>query len=146
MNKLVRLWKRPSRDGKRFSYVLIYKDDQGKTRYESLGHTDGQKAKKEQARKKRELQMGVVEPVSMKLSEFLEDSIERTRGQVSDATIEDYNSTMRHFIKVIGDVDYRSIRYEHGEQYIQACLQNGNRPSTANKKIGGPKTPVQPGG
>jgi len=136
MNKLVRLWKRPSRDGKRFSYVLIYKDKQGKTRYESLGHTDGPKAKKQQARKRRELQMGVVEPVSMKLSEFLEDSIERTRGQVTDATMEDYNSTMRHFIKVIGDVDYRSIRYEHGEQYIQACLQNGNRPSTANKKIG----------
>jgi len=29
MNKLVRLWKRPSRDGKRFSYVLIYRDEQG---------------------------------------------------------------------------------------------------------------------
>jgi len=43
MNKLVRLWKRPSRDGKRFSYVLIYQDEQGKARYESLGHTDRQK-------------------------------------------------------------------------------------------------------
>ena len=41
----------------------------------------------------------------MKLSEFLEDSIERARGQVKEATIEEYGAAMRHFIKVIGDID-----------------------------------------
>ncbi|MBN2375565.1 MAG: hypothetical protein JXD22_04135 [Sedimentisphaerales bacterium] len=130
MKDLVRLWKRPSRDGKRFSYVLIFKDEQGKTRYESLGHASDRKAQRQCAQKERELRMGVVGPVSMKLSEFLEDSIERARGQVADATIEEYDSTMRHFISVIGDVDYRIISHEHGEQYIQACLQGGNRPAT----------------
>ena len=80
--------------------------------------------------------MGVVGPVSIKLSEFLEDSIEGARVQVKDATIEEYDSTMRHFINVIGDIDYRIISHEHGEQFIQACLQGGNRPATVAKKIG----------
>ncbi len=120
MNDLVRLWKRPSRDGKRFSYVLIFKDEQRKTRYESLGHASDRKARRQCAQKERELRMGVVGPVSMKLSEFLEDSIERARGQVKDATIEEYGSAMRHFINVIGDIDYRIISHEHAEQFIQA--------------------------
>ena len=136
MNDLVRLWKRPSRDGKRFSYVLIFKDEQSKTRYESLGHASDRKAQRQCAQKERELRMGVAGPVSMKLSEFLEDSTERARRQVKDATIEEYDSTMRHFISVIGDIDYRIISHEHGEQFIQACLQGGNRPATVAKKIG----------
>ena len=136
MKDLVRLWKRPSRDGKRFSYVLIFKDDKGKIRYESLGHPSDRKAQRQRTQKERELRMGVTEPISMKLSEFLEDSIERARGQVKEATIGEYDSAMRHFIRVIGDIDYRIISHEHGEQFIQACLQSGNRPATVAKKIG----------
>jgi len=136
MKDLVRLWKRPSRDGKRFSYVLIFKDEQGKIRYESLGHASDRKAQRQRTQKERELRMGVAGPISMKLSEFLEDSIERARGQVKEATIEEYDSAMRHFINVIGDIDYHITSHEHGEQFIQACLQSGNRPATIAKKIG----------
>ena len=135
MKKLVRLWKRPSRDGKRFSYVLIYQDEQGKTRYESLGHTDGQKAKRQCSQKERELCMGYVKPGTMRLSELLEDSLHRTRGQVTESTLQEYNTAMRHFIRVMGDIDYHAIRHEHGEQFIQRCLDGGNRPATAKKKI-----------
>jgi integrase len=135
MKKLVRLWKRPSRDGKRFSYVLIYQDERGKTRYESLGHTDGQKAKRQCSQKERELCMGYVKPGTMRLSELLEDSLHRTRGQVTESTLQEYNTAMRHFIRVMGNIDYRAIRHEHGEQFIQRCLDDGNRPATAKKKI-----------
>ena len=87
MQKLVRLWKRPSRDGKKFTYVLIYKDEQGKKRFESLGHVDGREAERQRAQKERELRMDVIERGSMKLSEFLEDSLARTRGQVRESTL-----------------------------------------------------------
>ncbi len=136
MNKLVRLWKRPSRDGKKFSFVLIYRDEQGRNRYESLGHTDRRKAERQQTQKERELRMGYVEPHSMRLSEFLEDSLRRSRTQVRQNTIRDYLSTMRHFIQVIGDMDYRAVKHQHGEKFIQACLDSGNRPGTVRKKIG----------
>ena len=135
MQKLVRLWKRPSRDGKRFTFVLIYKDERGKTRYVSLRHADRSKAKRQQGQKERELRMGYVTPGSMRLSELLEDTLTRTRAHVTEATLQEYGSAMRHFIKVAGDVDCRSIRYEHGKHFVQACLDGGNRHGTARKKI-----------
>ena len=135
MNKLVRLWKRPSRDGKRFSYVLIYHDEQGKTRYESLGHTDRQKAKRQCAKKERELQMGYIEPGYMRVHDLLKDSLQRSRGSIAEGTYREYDTAVRQFIQVVGDVDYRSICQEHGEQFMRACLGKGNRPATVAKKI-----------
>ena len=67
MKKLVRLWKRPSRDGRRFTFVLVYRDEQGKKRFESLGHTDRRKAERQRAQKERELRMGFAEPSSIRL-------------------------------------------------------------------------------
>lgn len=136
MKKLVRLWKRPSRDGKQFAYVLIYKDERGKRKFESLGHTDSRKAESQRAQKERELRMGASEPDSMKLSEFLEDSLIRTRGRVRDATLKKYDSAMRELINLIGDIDYHRVRHEHGERFVQARLDGGNSPATVTKKIG----------
>ena len=39
MKKLVTLWKRPSYDGKSFTYYLLYNEN-GKRRQKSLGHVD----------------------------------------------------------------------------------------------------------
>jgi integrase len=136
MKQLVKLWKRPSYDGERFTYYLLYTDEQRKRRQKSLGHIDARKAERQRAQLERELRMGIVEPCSMKLSEFMEDSINRTRGQVRENTIFEYESTMRDFIKVIGDIDFRKIEHKHGEQFIQACLDGGNRPATVGKKVG----------
>lgn len=75
MKELVRLRTRPSRDGKTFKYMLDYMDESGKRRQISLGHTNKRKIERQKARKERELRMGVVAVKSMKLSDFLADSL-----------------------------------------------------------------------
>jgi len=136
MKKLVRLWKRPTYDGQKYTYYLVYYDSDGRRKQKALGHADKRKAEKQCSQLARELRMETVEADSMRLSEFLRDSLERTRGQVRENTSSEYDSTMRQFIDVIGDVDYRSVRHEHGERFIQTCLDSGNRPATVAKKIG----------
>jgi hypothetical protein len=41
--QLVRLWERPSYDGKRFRYYLLYTDEQGRRRQKSLGQMSREK-------------------------------------------------------------------------------------------------------
>ena len=136
MKRLVRLWKRPSYDGQEYTYYLIYYDTDGRRRQKALGHADKRKAVKQCAQLARELRMGPLEIVSVKLSEFLEDSLSRTRGQIRENTYLEYDSAMRQFIQIVGNIDYRNIRHEHGERFIQKCLDGGNRPATVAKKIG----------
>ena len=78
MRQLVRLNKRVSSDGSRFTYVLRYVDSSGKRRWETLGHSDKRKAEKQRTQKERELRIGHVDPASMRLSDFLEDSLAKT--------------------------------------------------------------------
>jgi len=136
MKKLVRLWKRPCKNGLEFKYVLIWNDERGKERWQTLGYLDSRQAEKKRKQKERELRMGLTVPEKMKLSEFLEDSLTKTQGQVREGTLQEYRATMNQFIEVVGDIDYRRISHEHGERFMQTCLRNGNRPATANKKIG----------
>ena len=135
MKKLARLWKRPSYDGMRFTYSLIYYDQRGKRRQKSLGHADARKAERQRAQLERELRMGIVEPGSMKLSDFLEDNLTRTRGQVRESTLQEARTAMEHFIRVIGNIDYLHVKHEHGERFMQACLDEGNTPATVAKKL-----------
>jgi len=139
MKQLVRLRIKPSRAGSSFKYFIDYSDENGKRVRKSLGHADRNKAERQRAQFERELKMGIVEPESMRLSEFLSDCLVRTRRQVKEATLQEYDSTMRQFIEVAGNVDIRSIQHVHGERYIQACLDGGNRPATVSKKIGNMK-------
>ena len=134
--QLVRLRARPSRDGSSFTYFIDYVDENNKRRQISLGHADRKKAERQQAQKERELRMGIVEPESMRLSKLLEDILERSRGQVRDNTLIEYESTMKSFIKVTSNIDCRSVNHKHGERFIQACLDGGNRPATVGKKLG----------
>lgn len=85
MRPLVRLWKGPSYDGKRFTYYLLYTNEQRKRRQKSLEHTDARKAERQRSQFQHELRMGVVEPNSMKLSEFFKDSSHRIRGRLEKA-------------------------------------------------------------
>jgi len=87
MKELIRLRIRPSRDGRKFAYVLDYVDTEGKRRRVSLGHADKRKAESVIAQKERELRMGVLGPSPMKLSEFLEDSLARTGDQTRESTV-----------------------------------------------------------
>ena len=135
MKKLVRLWKRPTFDGQKYTFYLIYYDKDGRRKQKALGHTDKRKAEKQRAQLARELRMDTVEAGSMRLTEFLKDSLKRTRGQVRENTILVYESTMREFIAIVSDVDYRCICHDHGERFMQSCLDRGNQPATVAKKI-----------
>jgi integrase len=139
MKQLVTLWKRPSYDGNRFMYYLIYTDDHGRRRQKSLGHADTRKAERQRAQLERELRIGVVEPASMRLSKFLEDSLIRTGDQIRESTRIEYRFAMEDFISVVGDVDYARIRQTDGELYRQTCLDRNNTPATVAKKLRGLK-------
>jgi integrase len=133
--QLVRLWERPSYDGKKFTYYLLYTDEQGRRRQKTLGHADRRKAERQRGQFERKLTMGAVEPGSMKLTDFLEDSLIRTGDQIRESTRVEYRSAMEDFIGVIGDVDYATVRQMHGELYRQTCLDRGNTPATVTKKL-----------
>lgn len=135
MSELVRLRIRPSRDGKRFTYFLDYKDEDGRRKRISLAHADKRKAQRQKVQKERELRMGVMAPESMKLSCFATGSLARTGSQIRQSTQAEYASAMRDFISVIGDIDYQMVTLRHGEQYRQECLDRGNSPATAAKKL-----------
>jgi len=135
MKQLVRLRMRPSRDGKSFPYFLDYKGEDGKRKRISLGHTDRRKAKRQQGEKERELRMGIVAPESMRLSEFVMDSLARTGDQIRESTRDGYLSTMKDFIEVVGDKDLQRVDIQDGERYRQVCFERANRPATVVKKL-----------
>ena len=82
MKELVRLRMRPSRNKKSFRYMLDYVDQSGKRRQISLGHADKRRAERQRYEKELELRMKVAEPISMRLTDFFQDSLMRTKGQV----------------------------------------------------------------
>jgi integrase len=65
----------------------------------------------------------------------MKDSELRSYGQVRESTIIERNTSMRHFIEAIGDIDYLKVEHKHGERFVQVCLGRGNTLSTINKKI-----------
>jgi len=42
---------------------------------------------------------------------------------------------MEHLIKAIGDIDCLKVEHQHGEHFVQLCLDRGNSLATVNKKI-----------
>ena len=133
--QLVKIWARPNKDGKSYTCYLRYVDLEGKRRCESLHHGDSRKAEKERAKKEKELRMGFCPAGTMRLSEFMKDSLERTGSSIRESTREEYQSAMEDFIKVLGDIDYQSITLEQGELFRQTCLDKGNSPATVKKKL-----------
>lgn len=133
--QLVRLWARPSKDGRSYTYYLRYYNLENKERLQSLGHSDKRKAEKQRLAKEKELRMGYCPSGTMRLSEFVKDSLERTGSSIRPSTREEYQSAMDDFIKVVGNIDYQSISLEQGEFYRQACLDRGNSPATVKKKL-----------
>ena len=135
MKQLVRLRTRPSRDGKTFVFMLDYVDGDGRRRRVSLGHADRRKAEKQRTQRERELRMGIVAPGSVRLRDFLEDSLIRTGDQIRESTRREYRSAMEDFIRVVGNRDIQTITIKDGEYYRQHCLDRGNRPATVAKKL-----------
>lgn len=135
MKQLVRLRKRSSRDGCSFKYFIDFIDENNKRRQISLGHADKKKAERQRLEKEQQLRMGVTEPESMRLLNFLDNSIKRTRGQVRESSVRETRMAMKDFIACVGNIDYLKIAHCHGEKFVQHCLDNGNAPATAAKKL-----------
>ena len=133
--QLVNIWARASRTGKSYAYYLRYVGLDGKRKCESLGHGDRKKAEKQRTKKEKELCMGYCEPESIRLKDFMKDSLERTGDQVRESTREEYEGAFTDFIKVIGNRDILQISLSDGEYYRQVCLDRGNSPATVHKKL-----------
>lgn len=133
--QLVRLWKRPSKDGRSYTYYLRYKNLENRQAVQCLGHADGKKAEKERLVKEKELRMGFCPTGTMRLRDFMEDSLNRTGDGIRESTRKEYKDAMEDFIKVVGNIDYQSITLEQGEFYRQTCLDKGNSPATVKKKL-----------
>jgi integrase len=115
--------------------MLDYVDHDGKRRQVSLGHTDKRKAERQRQEKELELRVNISGPVSMKLTDFLRDSLGRTKGQVRGSTLQETARAMKDFLECVGDIDVQEIRYEHGERFIQYCLAEGLAAATTAKKV-----------
>ena len=133
--KLVTLWERPSSNGKGFTYYLLFNDENGIRRQRSLGHADKRKAQRQRDKFERQLRMGMVEPSSLKIKDFVNDSLARTGDQIRESTRNEYASGVKDFIKRIGNLDVRDVTLAHGEKYRQLCLDHGNSPATVTKKL-----------
>ncbi|MHC4720012.1 MAG: tyrosine-type recombinase/integrase [Planctomycetota bacterium] len=136
--QLVKLNKRPLCSGRKFTYILRYTEN-GKRKWETLGHTDRRKAERQRTQKEKELRMGYIEPSSMRLRDFMEDSLARTGDQIRESTRIDYQGAMEDFITTIGNIDYKRVQQTHGELFRQACLDRGDSPATVAKKLRGLK-------
>ena len=73
--------------------------------------------------------------VSMKLTDFFQDRLIRTKGQVRATTLEDRAKAMKDFIECVGDIDVQDVHYEHGERFIQYCLMQNLTAATTTKKV-----------
>jgi len=135
MQELVRLRMRPSRDGKSFRYMLDYVDRKGQRRQVSLGHTDKRRAESQRREMELKLRADVVGPVSMNLTDFFQDSLTRTKGQVRASTLRETEKVMDDFVKCIGDIDVQDVQYEHGERFIRYCFDQKSSAATVAKKV-----------
>jgi len=133
--QLVKLRTRPSRDSKTFKYLLDYVDEQGKRRRFSLGHYDKRRAESERAQKERELRMGILSPEPMRLSIFVDDSLDRTGRQIRATTRTEYSYAAKCFIELVGDIDFQQVNFRHAELFRETCLGQGNSPATVSKKL-----------
>jgi site-specific recombinase XerD len=79
--------------------------------------------------------MGVVEPGSTKLRDFVKDSLRRTGDQIRETTRREYRSAREDFIRVVGNIDYQRVSLSDAEYYRQRYLDKGNSPATVAKKL-----------
>lgn len=123
------------RNSQSFTYALRYKDENGQRKYESLSHTNLRKAERQRAQKEKELRMDYIEPCSMKLRDFTENSLEKTGDQIRENTRRIAKRAIKDFIATIGNIDFQSVTLAHGELYRQARLDLGKSNATVKKDL-----------
>ncbi len=132
MKNLVKTWLRRNRKGS-YVYYLRWIGEDGREKYQSLGHSDKRDAERQRREKKLELISDAERPEKMKLSELLEDYLERTQIELSTAKAAKY--CMKDFIAAVGDVYADRITYKYCEQFQQYCVDKGLRPASVNTHI-----------
>ena len=78
--------------------------------------------------------MDYIEPGSMKLRDFIEDSLARTGNHIRESTRRIAEAAMKDFIATIGNINFRSVTLADGELYLQTRLDRGNSNTTVSKR------------
>jgi integrase len=115
--------------------MLDYRDQSGKRRQISLGHANRRRAERQRYEKELELRMNIAGPISMRLTDFFQDSLTRTKGQVRATTLKETARAMKDFTACVGDIDVQEVGYEHGELFIQHCFDREVTAATVTKKV-----------
>jgi len=134
MKNLVRTWLRRNRRGT-YVYYLRWIGEDGKEKYQSLGHSDKREAERQRREKELELISDAEQPEKMKLSELLEDYLERTRTQIEPSTAKAAAYCMKDFIAALGEIYADRVTYKHCERFQQYCVDKRLRPASVNTHI-----------
>lgn len=89
----------------------------------------------QRTQKEKELRMGYVNPVRMRLGELLEDYLERTRTQIEVSTADSAAYRMKDFIAAVGNKYTDDITYKDCERFQQHCIDRELSPASANTHI-----------
>lgn len=134
MKNLVKTWLRRNRKGT-YVYYLRWIGEDGREKYQSLGHSDKRDAERQRREKELELISDAEQPEKMKLAELLEDYLDRTRTQIEPSTAKAATYCMKDFIAAIGDIYADRVTYKHCERFQQYCVDKGLRPPSVNTHI-----------
>jgi len=134
MKNLVKTWLRRSRKGT-YVYYLRWIGEDGREKYQSLGHSDKREAERQRREKELELISDAKQLERMNLSRLLEDYLERTRTQIEPSTAKAAKYCMKDFIAAVGDIYADRITYKHCERFHQYCVDKGLRPASVNTHI-----------
>lgn len=134
MRNLVKTWLRQTRKGA-YVYYLRWIGENGKEKYQSLGLSDKRDAERQRREKELELINNAEQPEKMKLTQLLEDYLERTRTQIEPSTAKAAKYCMKNFIAALGDVYADRVTYKYCERFQQYCVDKGLRPASVNIHI-----------
>jgi len=118
MKNLVKTWLRRNEKGT-YAYYLRWIVEDGREKYKSLGHSDKRGAERQRREKELELISEAKQTKRIKLSEFLEDYLERTRTQIELSTAKGAKYCMKDFVAAVGNIYADSITYKHCERFQQ---------------------------
>jgi hypothetical protein len=71
----------------------------------------------------------------IRLSSFVELSLEATRNQIRRTTVALIQCAGKQLVQCIGDRDIEDVRFANAEQFVQWWIDLGNRPATVNRHV-----------
>lgn len=116
-------------------YYLRWIGEDGKEKYQSLGHSDKREVERRRREKELELISDAEHPEKMKLTGLLEDYLERTRTRIEPSTVKAATYCLKDFIAAAGDIYADRVAYKHCERFHQYCVDKGLRPASVNTHI-----------